>query len=221
MATERAIPALIPGQRVTMSYEEYLAISDEDLFAEWANGEIIVFGPASDRHQELLGWLLQVGGLFVDLFDSGVMLMAPFEMRARSNGPARIPDILFVAREHRERLSEMRLDGPADLIVEVVSPESLRRDRVEKLSEYAEAGVPEYWLIDSRPSPAPPVLYRLSDTGVYAPIEPDADGRIHSTVLPGFWLDPAWLAQEPLPLPLAVMRQVAPQALRAAMEADE
>jgi Uma2 family endonuclease len=91
--------------------------------------------------------------------------MAPFEMRARPDGPARIPDILFVAREHRDRIESLRLNGPADLIVELISPESVRRDRVEKLHEYAAAGVLEYWLIDTRPSPAPPVCYRLNSAG--------------------------------------------------------
>ena len=221
MATEHTIAGLIRGQRVPMSYDEYLAIADEDLFAEWVDGELIVFDSVSQRHQELLGWLLQVVGLFVDLFDSGILLMAPFEMRARPDGPARIPDLLFVAQEHRNRIEAMRLNGPADLVVELVAPESVRRDCVEKLHEYAAAGVPEYWVLDTRPSPAPPLFYRLTPAGEYEPIMPDAVGRIYSTVLPNFWLDPAWLIQDTLPEPLAVIRQIAPEALRAALEADE
>jgi Uma2 family endonuclease len=221
VATERTTAGLIRGQRVPMSYEEYLAIADEDLFAEWVDGELIVFDSVTQWHQELLGWLLQVVGFFVDLSDSGIVLMAPFEMRARPDGPARIPDILFIAREHRNRIEEMRLNGPADLIIELVSPESVQRDCVEKLHEYAAVGVPEYWLIDSRPSPAPPMFYRLNTEGEYEPIELDNAGRIHSAVLPGFWLDPAWFTQDPLPDPLALMRRIAPEALRAALEADE
>jgi hypothetical protein len=53
------------------------------------------------------------------------------------------------------------------------------------------------------------------------PVEPDAAGRIHSTVLPGFWLDPAWLTQDPLPTQLAVIQQIAPEALRAALGTNE
>jgi Uma2 family endonuclease len=221
MATERAIPALVPGQRVPMSYEEFLAVADEDVHAEWVDGEVIVFAPVSVRHQILQVWLTKVIGFFVDLFNLGEVCTAPLEMRVRLGGPSREPDILFVAREHREWLEAQRLNGPADLIVELISPESVRRDRIVKLREYAAAGVPEYWLIDTRPSPAAPVCYRLNSAGVYEPVEPDESGRIHSTVLPGFWLDPAWLTQDPLPKPLAIIRQIAPQALRAALEADE
>jgi Uma2 family endonuclease len=221
MATQRVIPALTPGQRVPMSYEEFLTYGDDTTHAEWVNGEVIVFMPASFRHQELQAWLLRVMAFFVDLFDLGDVCIAPLEMRVYPDGPAREPDLLFVAREHRDRLEAQRLNGPADLIIELISPESVRRDRVEKLREYAAAGVPEYWLIDTRPAPAPPVCYRLSPTGEYEPIVADASGRIHSTVLPGFWLDPAWLTQDPLPKPLTVIRELAPQALRAALESGE
>ncbi|MFN8513074.1 MAG: Uma2 family endonuclease [Chloroflexia bacterium] len=198
MATEHTIAGLIRGQRVPMSYDEYLAIADEDLFAEWVDGELIVFDSVSQRHQELLGWLLQVVGLFVDLFDSGILLMAPFEMRARPDGPARIPDLLFVAQEHRKRIEAMRLNGPADLVVELVAPESVRRDRVEKLREYAAAGVPEYWVLDTRPSPAPPCSISSplrANMSRSCPMLRGVSTRLccHS------WLDPAWLIRTRCP----------------------
>lgn len=60
----------------------------------------------------------------------------------------REPDLLFVAQEHLDRLQETYLDGPANLVVEVVSPESLARDRGAKFVEYEAGGVPEYWLLD-------------------------------------------------------------------------
>jgi hypothetical protein len=51
MATERTIADLTRGQRVPMSYEEYLAIADEDLFAEWVDRELIIFDSVSQWHQ--------------------------------------------------------------------------------------------------------------------------------------------------------------------------
>jgi len=221
MATQRTVPAPIPGTRVPMSYEEYLTLEGEVLHAEWVNGEVVVFMPPSSKHQILLFWLARVIGLFAEVFDLGDVHVAPLEMRATPGGPAREPDIFFVAREHRDRMTTQRLNGPADLICELISPESVRRDQVEKLREYAAAGVREYWLFDSRPVPILPAWYRLTEAGTYAPLVPDADGRLHSTVLPGFWLDPAWLAQEPLPAPLAVLQKIAPQALRAALKDSE
>ncbi len=221
MATQHSLPALLPGQRVPMSYEEYLTLIDEELHAEWVNGEVTIFMPSSSKHQTLLAWLARVVGLFTDLFDLGDVYVAPLEMRTSPGGPAREPDILFVAREHRNRMAAQRLNGPADLIIEIISPESVRRDQVEKLREYAAAGVREYWLFDSRPVPIVPAWYHLTETGTYVPLEIDAAGRYHSTVLPDFWFDPTWLAHEPLPKTLTVLQQIAPGALRAALLNDQ
>jgi Uma2 family endonuclease len=54
-----------------------------------------------------------------------------------------------VAREHLDRLHPTFLEGPADLVVGITSPESISRDRGEKYVEYEAAGIPEYWLIDA------------------------------------------------------------------------
>lgn len=221
MAIERALPPLVPGTRVPMSYEDYLAISDEGIHAEWVNGEAIVFMPTSWDHQTILNWLSRVLGLYADLLGLGVVQTAPFTMRARPDGPAREPDLVFVTQDHLHYVSGGRLIGPADMVMEFVSPESVRRDRVEKRGGYAAAGIPEYWLIDARPVPSPPILYRLGDDGEYIAVAPDAAGRLHSAALPGFWLDPAWLIQNPLPSPFAILRLLAPAALRAAALRDD
>jgi Uma2 family endonuclease len=78
---------------------------------------------------------------------------------------AREPDLLFVAAAHAERLRDTYLDGPADSVVEALAPESLSRDRGEKFYEYAQSGVPEYWLID--PVIQWAELYRLGEFGLY------------------------------------------------------
>jgi Uma2 family endonuclease len=73
----------------------------------------------------------------------------------------REPDLLFVAQTNLERLKETYLDGPADLVVEIVSPEGVGRDRGVKFYEYAQGGVPEYWLIDPQTEWAE--FYRLEE----------------------------------------------------------
>jgi len=202
------------GQRLPMSYEEYLAWADEDMHAEWVNGEVIVQMPPQPRHQQVVAFLLQLLGLFIQLVQSGRLLPAPLEMRATPDGPAREPDLLFVAGEHLERLTEARLSGPADLVVEVVSDDSVARDRADKFYEYQAAGVREYWIIDPRPSYERADFFVLDKTGRYRPVPVDADGRYCSTVLAGFWFQVDWvLATEP-PEVLQVLTQiVGPQRL--------
>jgi Uma2 family endonuclease len=145
--------------RQLMTYEEFLAWADEDTLAEWVDGKVVMYSPASRRHQEISLFLGQVIGLHVEHSGAGRILLPPFQMKLAQSG--REPDLLFVAQEHLERLKENYLDGPADLVVEIVSPESAGRDRGDKFYEYARGGVPEYWLIDPQTEWAE--FYRLEE----------------------------------------------------------
>jgi Uma2 family endonuclease len=195
-------------QRLRMSYEEYLAWGGEDVHAEWVNGEVIVQMPPKEPHQRVVAFLVQLMGLFIQLFQLGRLLPAPFEMRATPDGPAREPDLLFVAREHLAWLSQERLSGPADLVVEVISDDSVARDRADKFYEYQEAGVREYWILDSRPSRERADFYVLDAKARYRPVPPDSEGRYHSTVLPGFWLQVDWITSAEPPAVLTALAQI-------------
>jgi len=174
-----------------MSYEEFMA-STVDQFAEWVDGEVIALMPAKKQHQLVVGFLYQLLGLFARFTGLGQPLIAPYAMRAEAGGAVREPDILFVAQENASRLTERLLVGPADLVVEVVSDDSVRRDRDEKYHEYRRAGVREYWVIDPRPERRRADFFRLVGDQ-YELFATDEDERVDSTVLPGFWLRPAWL----------------------------
>lgn len=138
------------------------------------------------RTQDL--WRHACIGLFVPMFHLGKVLTAPLAMRALPDGPAREPDVLFVASAHLDRFTEARLHGPADLVIEVLSDDSVARDRAEKFYEYQAAGIRAYWLIDPRPGYERADFYVLADNGRYRPVPIDADGRYRSTVRNGFWL---------------------------------
>jgi Uma2 family endonuclease len=190
--------------RHLVTYEEFLAWADEDTLAEWVNGEVVMYSPASRRNQEISLFLGQVIGLHVEHSGAGRILVSPFQMKLAQSG--REPDLLFVAQEHLERLKETHLDGPADLVVEIVSPESAGRDRGEKFYEYEQAGIPEYWMID--PQTKRSEFYQLTAANQYRLVPPDAKGVYHSAVLPSFWLRVEWLWQEPLPSPIRTLAEI-------------
>ncbi len=214
MAQPTVAPPTHEERRLPMTYEEFLACVDEDAHAEWVNGEAIIFMPPKRIHQRIVRFLSRLVSEYIDLFDLGELFVAPFEMRILEGKVSREPDLLFVAREHAARLTEERLDGPADLVIEILSDSSLNRDRAEKFYEYQEAGVAEYWLFDPRPSQERADFWRLNARGKYDPIVADAEGRYHSAVLPGFWLRPDWLWQDSLPKPLTILEMIAPRAAR-------
>lgn len=193
---------LTPAEPGPMSYAEFLAWADEDTLAEWVNGEAIMTSPASNIHQDLSGFLESLLRIFVESRQLGIVRNAPFQMKLEHG---REPDLLFVATAHLQRLQETYLDGPADLVVEIVSPESAGRDRGEKFIEYEAGGVLEYWLLDPQRQWAE---FYLLQNGRYHLAFAGAAGEYRSTVLPGFWLRTEWLWQRPLPTVLTVIREL-------------
>ena len=116
----------------------------------------------------------------------------------------RVPDLFFLRNEHLYRLTPTYLDGPADLVVEVVSPDSVRRDREQKFREYAVGGVPEYWIVD--PVRGVTEFYILDGDAYHlAPL--NDSGLFESVQLQGLHVNPSWLTRDPLPSVRSVLAE--------------
>src|SRR5258706_367287 len=189
-----------------MSYEEWLAWEHEGGLSEWVDGEVIIHMPAKPEHQRVVDFLNRLLGLFVQFFKLGEVYSAPISMRVLPNERAREPDLLFIAGEHQQLLTAKELAGPADLAIEIISDDSVARDRADKFYEYQRGGVREYWIIDPRTEQQRVDVYVLDGRGRYQPI-PAVDGVYHSSVLPGFWLREDWLWVDK-PDPLAALAEV-------------
>jgi Uma2 family endonuclease len=202
-----------------MTYEEYLQWDEyESGLTEWVDGEVTLHMPPLDEHQRVVEFLERLLDLFVQLFRLGMVRIAPFSMRVTPDSNAREPDLFFLAAENLGRLTQKELAGPADLVVEIISEDSVYRDRETKFYEYQNGGVREYWIIDPRPNRHRIDCYWLTPRGEYQASIPDEDLRYHSVVLPGFWFRPSWLWQEPRLDPLsalAEMRGLSPEATQA------
>lgn len=203
LQTRRSAADSLPAPIKRISYEEFLRSSEYE-WAEWVDGEVIQLSPASRGHQLLVDFLTSLLRIFIETKQSGVVLSAPFQMKTGEGLPGREPDILYVSNESGAKLKETYLDGPADVAVEVISPESLVRDRGAKFSEYEKGGVKEYWLIDPKRRLAE--FYRLEE-GVYHQVAID-EGIYRSEVIDGFWLKVDWMWQEPLPLLMGVLKDL-------------
>ena len=188
----RAIDPLNP---TTVTYEQFLEWVDEDTHAEWVDGKIEMSSPATLRHQLVMGFLYRVVSAFVDVFDLGSLVLPPFQMKLSRSG--REPDLVYLSREHADRLRTVFLDGAADMALEILSDESASRDRDTKRAEYQRAGVGEYWLIDPRRRGVASFLQL--EQGTYREVLRGRSGIFHSHALPSFWLDVAWLYADPLP----------------------
>jgi Uma2 family endonuclease len=138
-----------------MSDEEYLEWYDEGRRGEWVDGEVIEFMPPKIAHQLAIRFLFHVLREYVERFDLGVVLVHPCELWLASQRASRQPDLVFDARAHLDRITEDRVDGPADLVIEIISQDSAARDVREKFKEYAVAGIPDYWIFESHPGRYP------------------------------------------------------------------
>ena len=190
-----------------MTFEEFLAwalTADESVKAELVEGEIEFMSPVSETHQSLSVFLLSLLNALVSSGNLGRVFFESFLMKMGGRA-GREPDILFVATANLHRLRENYLDGPADLIIEIVSPESRKRDKVTKLAEYQRIGVPEYWVLDQARAEA--LFYQLQADGTYRLVPADANNIYHSAIVPGLWINVNWLWQNPLPSILDVLRE--------------
>lgn len=190
----------VPAGKI--SYEEYLQL-DLDAWTEWVDGEIVFLPMASIGHQDLVVFLTALLLRYAEEHQLGKVYCEPVQMKTGPDLPGRSPDVLFVSRQNLERLEEQCVRGPADLVVEIVSPDSTRRDRIEKFGEYQAGGVSEYWLIDRLQRKAD--FFHRSEAGLYRPL-PIRDGIVRSCAMPGLWLRPEWLWQDPLPTQRSILK---------------
>lgn len=165
--------------------------------AEWANGEITEIVGDNIRHYLLVHFLANLLSRYIDLHDAGSVFVETVLMKISSRPTGRMPDIFFVTNDHRDRIKDTFVDGPGDIVIEVVSPDSEVRDRFIKLGEYQDAMVPEYWLIDQLRSEAH--FYVLGKDGKYDEAPISQNGIYNSTVLPGLRFKVEWLWRDPLP----------------------
>ncbi len=94
------------------------------------------------------------------------------------------------------------------MIIEIISPGSVTEDRVHKFTEYEQARVCEYWVIDPRPHQEHAEFFILGEDNIYHPAPLDDKGIYHATILPHFWVDLDWLWSKKLPNPQLVLAEI-------------
>ena len=180
--------------RIAMTFEEYLEVTTlpHDRF-EYEAGEAIEMPGVDLLHSELHDWLQTLLSMWVRRRKLGRVIPAGYVQPTSERSVGRIPDISFVSTERLSVLGTKQYEGPADLVVEIVSPGSRTIDRRVKFREYAEAGVREYWILDPHRKLAE---FFVLEKGAFVPAEGE-ESAYASSVIPGVVLEPAWLWDQP------------------------
>ena len=129
------------------SYAEFARLPDDGNRYEVIDGKLYVSPSPRLDHQEIVGSLLGRLLPFVREHGRGKVYPGPVDVLF-AEGDYLAPDLVFLSTEHLHYRSGRGIEGPPDLVVEVLSPGTAVRDRNLKRERYVLYGVPEYWIVD-------------------------------------------------------------------------
>lgn len=140
--------AILEAQKITYQQFREMEFPDDDTFSyELINGELVKKSAPSPIHQLTLRNVTRIVDSFVLSNKLGEVLFAPVDVFLSDYNVLQ-PDLLFISEARKGIISKDGILGAPDLVVEIVSPSSVIRDRVEKMKIYQKHQIAEYWLID-------------------------------------------------------------------------
>jgi len=182
-----------------MSLEAFL-LSYDGVRAEWAAGQVFEMSPVNSRHYDIVSFLRRIFEALID--EIGGKVFADVFALKLEGGSLRVPDLIVLRPESIGNVHPTYVSPRADLVIEVISPDSFERDRGIKFLEYEASGVAEYWLIDPERDVAE--FYRLMD-GRFRSVSLE-EGAYATPLFPGLKLEIDWLWQTPLPSVKPIIR---------------
>jgi Uma2 family endonuclease len=175
-----------PAQSSTkLTYADYVRLPDDGKRHEIIDGVHYVSPSPVTRHQRILLRLAHVLAAYLDEHPVGEVFIAPFDILL-SDFDIVVPDLIYLSKQHAHFLTEKNLQGPSDLVVEILSPGTRRRDEGLKRDLYERVGVREYWLVDPKANVVR--VYRRGKSGFKLPqtLSAAAGDLLTTTLLPGF-----------------------------------
>ena len=171
------------------TYQEFLDLEipdDDHHIYELLDGEIVKYSAPESRHQIVLANLFRQVDSHVFSKKLGRVLFAPLSVMLGEHSAPQ-PDLLFVATKNLKIIEQKCVTGAPDLVVEIISPGSVVRDRVQKKEIYEKAGVPEYWIVD--PKYALVEVYQHTASGYTLFHDVEGEGMVKSRIIKGLKID--------------------------------
>lgn len=176
---------------------------DEDMRAEIIYGVMIVYSPATLRHDDVAGFLRTLMRGYAA--DKGIgLILGPKGLVRLKKGVRVGPDLFFLTKEQVPNPLPKEFNGVPALMLELLSLAKCEVDWREKRSLYREAGVKEIWFVD--PMRQQIIIDRLR--GRYYVTVTKNSGRVESKVIEGFWIEVEWLWSDPLPNEMQCLRDI-------------
>jgi Uma2 family endonuclease len=180
--SDRVKPAS-PGVKLT--YDDFLLFPDDGQRHELIDGEHYVTPSPNTRHQRVSGNLFLMIGSWLEEHTIGRLFYAPYDV-VFSNFDVVEPDLLYLSNERMaEVVTPQHVRGAPEIVVEIGSPGTRKRDETIKKRLYERSGVSEYWVVD--PELDVVRVYRQGEEGFGRAIElsSEADDTLTTTLLRG------------------------------------
>ncbi len=132
---------------IKLTYEHYLLIPNDGKRHEVIDGEHYVNLAPNLFHQTLSRRIQFQLYIQIELKERGVIFDAPVDVQLVDHSIVQ-PDLVVVLSENKEILTEPKIDGVPDLMIEILSPGNPKHDRETKMQLYLKSGVREYWIVD-------------------------------------------------------------------------
>jgi Uma2 family endonuclease len=177
------------ASRVKLTYDDFLLFPDDGKRHELIDGEHYVTPSPNTRHRRISGRLYLLVGSWLQDHPVGQLFYAPFDV-VFSRFDVVEPDLLYMSNERAaEILTDKHVAGVPELVIEIGSPGTRKRDETIKRRLYERGGVAEYWVID--PDLNVIRVYRRSGDSFQRPQELSAEaGDVLTTpLLPGLTID--------------------------------
>ncbi|ENH95645.1 hypothetical protein J416_14977 [Gracilibacillus halophilus YIM-C55.5] len=128
-----------------LTYHDYAAIEDGNRY-ELVRGQLELMSPAPTVTHQMVSFEIQKM-ISQSCASSYFILYAPIDL-ILSNKEVRQPDIVLIDRKRMDILSKRGIEGTPNMVMEILSPSTLKRDKMDKLETYAYYGIPEYWIVE-------------------------------------------------------------------------
>jgi Uma2 family endonuclease len=130
-----------------VSEEEFWEISNEDTHFELIDEVLYINSPASIEHEEIFRYLMIIFSYYFEVIEKGKVLGSRIVMRLSPKWNPE-PDLIILLPSNYHKIKENKVDGAADLVVEILSKSTKDTDLGKKLPKYLEVGVREVWIIN-------------------------------------------------------------------------
>ena len=186
-----------------LTEEEFYAQEGADSPYQYLAGELVVREPVSCLHDDLSLFVQALFRYALDERGGARVKGSRYPMRLDPTWSPE-PDLMVVGADRVHLIGEQRMEGPADLVIEIASPGDVGRALRLKLPRYREARVPEIWVMN----PYQEVVRAERLQGARYQVHELHAGRLSPVILPWFFIEVSWLWQRPLPSTLACVRQI-------------